>query len=115
MKSSADAPKPAEEEKKKVEEPPADKFYGKSLSLILQKRFCASYRVKEVAGAAWEGRKGERLQNGCFINQIIQKAAENLHTRRHRPRYQVLHPRPLLAPITPLPADSPRGNWEYWG
>lgn len=33
MKSAADAPKPAEEEKKKVEEPPADKFYGKSLSL----------------------------------------------------------------------------------
>ena len=33
MKSAADAPKPADEEKKKVEEPPADKFYGKSLSL----------------------------------------------------------------------------------
>ena len=91
MKSAADS-KPAEEAKKEdaKKEEPTDHFYGKLPHPSTHSCTLEAHRTEEIAGTAGEGRQGQGLQDLCIINQIIQKAAQDLQPCGRYPRHQVL-------------------------
>ena len=106
------------EEEKKVEEP-TDNFYGKSKwyisdhifqFMLTESHFLIFGRAEEVFGYFGEGWQGERLQDSCAINQIIQKTSQDVQLIRHRPCHQVLPPRSLPATSAAMSANGPRGQ-----